>query len=328
MSKPDKHPICRRNQKRFRQITNAGAMNLPDSLKKKIKEWYRTSTIDSNSEEKSERKHSPTEQKYISKFMKKMSFIPGKIRSKKNRKLTGIKEQVLPTREGREKKRTILADNIDLSKGLSDLKIPRCPDFGYPSEVSFDDIIKPSDQKNYWKVMLDLISKFPQLERPKNVLNELKKKKEIVEIENAIVTSLTRKAYRISRLKNAARNMRMNLKKSRESLRNNKMINLGLLNPEEPPTSDKDISEESLSESLSQSRDDILNCTTSLEIPSLGYDRDDSRRQIGLKDTMNPPNYPNIEGKKSLFAGEKFRSQKRKLSVHKLHKISRHCSYF
>lgn len=54
--------------------------------------------------------------------------------------------------------------------------------------------------------MLDLISKFPQLERPKNVLNDLKRyldtltfrNKEEVEIENAIVKSMTRRANKIS----------------------------------------------------------------------------------------------------------------------------------
>ena len=30
------------------------------------------------------------------------------------------------------------AKDIDISKGLSDIKIPHCPDFGYPIEMEFD----------------------------------------------------------------------------------------------------------------------------------------------------------------------------------------------
>jgi hypothetical protein len=37
-----------------------------------------------------------------------------------------------------------LAKDLDITKGLSDIKIPHRPDFGYPLEVEYD-------EKLYWK---------------------------------------------------------------------------------------------------------------------------------------------------------------------------------
>ena len=75
------------------------------------------------------------------------------------------------------------ANDIDITKGISDITIPHCPDFGikkinfvgYPIEIDFHDFIGFKETKNNWRTLLDLISKYPQMQRPRNVLNELKK---------------------------------------------------------------------------------------------------------------------------------------------------------
>ena len=87
----------------------------------------------------------------------------------RNTKFRSRTKQVFVNKE--EDKNNSHANEIDISKGISDLKVAYNPDFGYGEMFNVNEKHKPSP----WKIIADAIIEYPHFQISTKVIDEIKK---------------------------------------------------------------------------------------------------------------------------------------------------------